>query len=522
MSRLRSVFFDDTDQNINYNGQWDQDFEQYTDDVGLVFRGSQQRSAGAASMSFSFIGTSIAALGRSHMIEGGPEWKCYVDGEEIDRVPLERTTPVNNYKLCNTTSLTPTRHQFSLEVEASEETPFWLDRLSITPVQNMSYTNHYARIGPLDPSLLYVAGQWVGAQERYTTQPGSAVLVSFNGTRLTWITKKLTDEPRGISSGVYTLDNNPPVPFNITGRGSKNEGLRVLFETEQFPPGPHRLNATFLGFSAPLVLDSVWVENGDVLTPEGMVVHPDTVLGNDSESGNGGSGGGSGQSKPNRVGVIVGGALGGLAGLVLLAGLMFYFYKRWRRGKEKAAYLDVANQFTATGYQPNSYTQLGPLYGGPVATPYFSVPSTDLDNQQYGPYTKSELPDQYSYPPTQHAGASANPGPSLSWSVSDGEPSTGIAVGARGTSEKARLANSLRAVNASETMNTSGTLGGTDSSNYTHERSTSDGSIYPPALAELVRRGDSSDLPQLLQHRDSGLRIPQKAVEELPPTYTQS
>ena len=57
MSMLRGIDFDDEHPAIRYSGSWVKDDKQDEEDpVGYVFRGSQHRTDGPASLEFSFNG----------------------------------------------------------------------------------------------------------------------------------------------------------------------------------------------------------------------------------------------------------------------------------------------------------------------------------------------------------------------------------------------------------------------------------------------------------------------------------
>ena len=71
------------------------------------------------------------------------------------------------------------------------------------------------------------------------------------------------------SLGTYSMDGLTPVPFVIPGHGSSTEYNQILFQTSDVSPGPHTLTVTYKGNSnqAPLVLDSLYVTNGSHPSP---------------------------------------------------------------------------------------------------------------------------------------------------------------------------------------------------------------------------------------------------------------
>ncbi|TFK30222.1 hypothetical protein FA15DRAFT_699767 [Coprinopsis marcescibilis] len=327
MATLRSVEIDDTHPGITYEGVWAEDRSLYQLNRGFTWGGSQHRAVGTASFTFPFFGTAVAVSGRSPAINEDGEsatWRCLIDGEQIEsRSPANRTQ-VNDFTLCIQQQLPPGRHVLSVEVEADEDTPFWLDRLSMMPLRNHTYDNPTVRVTPLDGGLQYPSGKWdrVEGGARFTSQAGASVLLGFNGTGVSWITEHLADQPPATSQGVYTIDDKPPVPFFISGlaRGQPNMGHYMLFESEELRRGPHRLNVTYLGSSAPLVMDSILVRNGDIIVQNGA-----SMPGISSAS--------SPQRPRPNIAAIAGGVVGGVVALALFA--MWHFIlnkKRLRRG----------------------------------------------------------------------------------------------------------------------------------------------------------------------------------------------
>ncbi|TFK30232.1 hypothetical protein FA15DRAFT_690843 [Coprinopsis marcescibilis] len=485
MSRPRLTYYDDTDisAGLNYSAGWFESFDSFSEDKGLVWKGTQHGTrASQASLSFSFIGASVSLTGRIQGINGTdnklltPTWRCFVDGEPVEDAMQNlpnRTTQINNYGLCSKSDLSAGRHTFSVEVEASQELPFYADRISVRPIVERPPENPTVQLQPLDEDFLYLSGTWsgpTGGDYRFTTHPGASVILDFHGTKVIWVSEALRDQPAGRSTGVYTLDDREPVVFNISGigRGDDPVGSRVLFETDSFPAGKHRLNVTFLGYSAPLVLDRLVVEGGDILalggtsldSPFAKTINP---------------------PPPSKAGAIAGGVVGAVVGLALLLGLGWFLYnKKTRKAKvvdDGAAVVEgfKPDLLVATTYDIGRSGTLQPLrYGSTLRSSNSFTGSLDrtLSPQSSQSVRSGALREQ---PTFFYKGTEFQP-PSTAFSSSTGQSGA--------DSEKASLSQSHSALDR------------------------------------------SASRVQLLQHDDSGIRLHNDRepagdiVEELPPSYT--
>ncbi|TFK30231.1 hypothetical protein FA15DRAFT_203912 [Coprinopsis marcescibilis] len=518
MSRVRLVYYDDTDiaKGVSYSEGWFESFDRFSSDRGLVWQGTQHGTfANRASMEFSFVGDFVSLAGRvntfnftsTHMISAN--WTCSVDGELVENAmaSLPTSTPqMNNFGLCSQSGLSNGRHLLSVEVEASEELPFWVDRISVRPVIAQLPPNSTVQVNPLDEDFLYVSGKWDGPEGgdyRFTTQAGASVILDFHGTKVIWVSETVRDQPAGTSTGLYTLDDGEPVPFTILGlaRGEFNSGNRILFETDTFPAGKHRLNVTYMGFSAPLVLDRLVIEGGDVVPLGGT--SPDSPFGKATVT-----------TKPN-VGAIAGGIVGGVAALliILVSGWILY-RKKLRRQQELTPVINIGVDYPASRYEPSphmasTYPQHAPTlqplrYGTPLNLPNLPSNSSSAYGSSLYPgsldqnaslHPSHPRPVRASWNPFSGAEGTSHSHPSESSGASDTrslQPQPSITQG-NPVSEKTRLAQKYAAMDQA------------------------------PGLSSTV--GSSSHV-QLLQHNDSGIRLPNSgegpgvAVEELPPSYT--
>lgn len=164
----------------------------------------------------------------------------------------------------------------------------------------------------------------------------------FQGTKLTWVGWTPSGYPTGNSEASYTIDSQPAVTFRVPGlpSGSSAQYNQHLFETPTLPLGEHTLTVTHNGPSAPLTLDHLLVQNGDIILPGGQ----DTNSGNDGPDASNADAGTTPIPSPTNsgtqvnqatsgvsIGAIAGGAAGGAAILILcIIGLIWYLRRRKR------------------------------------------------------------------------------------------------------------------------------------------------------------------------------------------------
>ncbi|TFK30233.1 hypothetical protein FA15DRAFT_699778 [Coprinopsis marcescibilis] len=492
MSRSRLVYYDDSDlsSGLKYSDGWFESFDSFSNDRGLVWKGTQHSTRSQASLSFSFVGTSFALTGRIEAVNRTtdgviltPTWRCFVDGEPVENAMQNlpnRTAQVNNFGLCSKLGLSPGRHMLSVDAQASEQLPFWVDRISVRPIVEQPPENPTVQLQPLDEDFLYINGMWGGPENgdyRFTTHPGASVILDFHGTKVTWISEIPRGQPTGQSTGMYTLDDQEPVTFNISGQSSL--GNRVLFETDTLAAGKHRLSVTYLGFSAPLALDRLVIEGGDIVALGGTSL--DSPFGRNTITA---------PSQPN-VGPIAGGVVGGIAGILALGALVWLFFKRRaRRQQELAHVMDIngGTQPSGVGYK------LSPFEGSLSVQQPSHAASVSGASAFSGSLDRTPSFQSSYLGPTREPFLTGNyvkgPGPQLpSTSYSNIPHDSAV-------SEKTRLAQKYARMDQ----------GGMSSSTGSADA--------------------SSSQVQLMQHNDSGVRLPDgtytpgMVVEELPPSYT--
>jgi hypothetical protein len=276
-----------------------------------------------------------------------PQWECFVDGVSIgfDR-PIANATQ-NNYGLCSTFNQTFARHTLTLNVTAADGRPFYVDSIRYLPLANLtSELDHPTVIvDQLDTSITYTpADQWqtVAGTEDVTLalEPGSSMSVNFTGSKVTWMGWTPSGYPTGQSTAQYKLDDAAPVTFQLRGlgAGATTQVNQPFFETPTVEKGNHQLTVTHLGTSAPLVLDYLVVEDGDIIfgnthttSTSASTSRPTATSTTGTPGGSNADGSTSSDGKKFPVGAVVGGAVGGLAAITILLFLVLFLRRRRAR-----------------------------------------------------------------------------------------------------------------------------------------------------------------------------------------------
>ncbi|KAJ2923223.1 hypothetical protein H1R20_g13870, partial [Candolleomyces eurysporus] len=331
----RWIFVDDTDSSIRYSGAWLQSSESITgaDISGPIYGGTQRRinTSDSEGLTYTFSGTGIRVIGTSALAgldvrDVDPRWACSIDGTTLDN-SQPSPEPQNQHVLCQT-ALADGRHTLNLRTE-SRGTPFWFDFLMINPSLSdaRSIANPAVFYSYQDPAIQYRSGQWRNTDEvlgMLTQEAQASLFLSFNGTKVTWYGAMLSGFPTGASGATYSIDGGSPVTFTIPGLslGGATRFQQVFFETDTLPMGEHNISVQYLGASSPLVLQYLIIQNGDIMlngnTPPPSVGDIEPSKTDKHHEG-------------SHTGVIVGGAIGGVALLVLLAIIFFLLRKLKQR-----------------------------------------------------------------------------------------------------------------------------------------------------------------------------------------------
>ncbi|TFK17577.1 hypothetical protein FA15DRAFT_734280 [Coprinopsis marcescibilis] len=389
MSRLRWASIDDDHPNINYVGPWELDNQEYDGifTVGNYGGGQHRRGVIVSGTKFNGNGTI-----------GNASWQCIIDGQTI-APPYDRSFIQNDYAYCSASDLQDATHTLTMNVGASESTPLWLDRIQFFPTVNTAYhatlSGYSVALMVNDTSLRYGPGWQFGPDgfSKFTNIPTSFLELEFIGTQLIWRGIAIPNQPNSQSRATYTLDDGPPTEFTIHPR-AQGYGQYTLFETEKLPRNRHRIKVAYEGFEAPLLLNYLYIKDGDIFDRDPRTLGPDLDgLRIDAITEE------TSTSKPS-IGVIVGGVIGGVVFLVLMGvfGAWFLRMRRQRRERVELAFHVDTPPFAAGSPVDLAGAQ---LYPNESFNPYDSHGTTPPMNQAFN---SSML--HYTGPPTSYANPS--------------------------------------------------------------------------------------------------------------------
>ncbi|EAU86480.1 hypothetical protein CC1G_11788 [Coprinopsis cinerea okayama7 len=342
--RTRWVAIDDTDPDISWVGEWEitrDTFENPYNRYGQTHGGSQHVTTGLAFMSYIFRGTRVIVFGTSHITNTttgvtDPVWVCMVNNVTYAEPRGSIDEKINQWPICSVTLDDFGPHNITIGTAASEEHPFYVDLIQYRPLWEDRETLHpTVFLDSTDPGLTYDSGTWRshGNETMLTLDRGARATVEFNGTKATWVGWMPDAYPTGASTGTWSIDGDDPVEFEIPGLPSDANGTlyyQNFFETPRLQSrGPHKLVVTHMGPSAPLTLDYLIIEDGDIHVPPGGEAK---VIGGTAGGTNGRNDDPSPKKTP--VGAIVGGAVGGVVFLVACALLTFFVIRRQKKKKE--------------------------------------------------------------------------------------------------------------------------------------------------------------------------------------------
>ncbi|RXW13119.1 hypothetical protein EST38_g12733 [Candolleomyces aberdarensis] len=349
-----------------------------------------------------------------------------------------------------------------------------------------------------DPSIQYASGNWqmLTNSAMMTLQTGAVMTVKFTGTKLSWVGWTPSGYPTGTSEASYSVDSEPATTFQIRGLPSGSAALynQHLFETPQLPLGEHTLTVTHRGPSAPLTLDHLLIQNGDIIYPGGGGGQNSgtSIDGPDAASAATGTAQNpdptSSQTQPSAgppIGAIVGGAIGGAAFVLFCVLGLIWCLRRRKREKITRVNLNTPGASTAL---PAPFSQVTPFQ------------YSSLGNQST--YSMSGL--------SQVNLASAHPNPAGWAPTTPGEyqdvPSPSFSPRQVHRDQKIRP-------NRSQHIE----LSPFNSSNALSDTSSSSGP-----------RSSHASNAHLVHHKDSGIRLtssntlPEPEIIDVPPSYTPS
>ncbi|TFK17578.1 hypothetical protein FA15DRAFT_698398 [Coprinopsis marcescibilis] len=398
MSRRRIVTIDDNHPDIRYEGSWELDNQEYE---GIFtfgnYGGTQHRTSGQGSISYTFEGNGAGFFGtklNGNDTIGNTSWQCIIDGQAISP-PWNMGTIQNDYAYCSGGHLEFATHTLTINVRATESAPIWLDRIEISPSDNtadhatLALSSYSVVVMANDTSLRYGPGWQFGPDNfsKFTNIPSSFLELEFIGTQVIWRGIAIPNQPNSQSRATYILDDGPPTEFTILPR-AQSYGQYILFETEKLPRNRHRLKVVYEGFEAPLLLNYLYIKDGDIFDRDPRTLGPDLDgLRIDAITGDGST------SKPS-IGVIVGGVIGGVAFFFLIGvlGTWFLRIRRQRRERVELTFHIDTPPFTAGSPADVAGAQLYPNeafnpYDGHGTNPPMTQPLNGAISHYTGPHT---------------------------------------------------------------------------------------------------------------------------------------
>ncbi|KAF8159321.1 hypothetical protein B0H34DRAFT_399017 [Crassisporium funariophilum] len=376
---------------------------------GATYKGSlHMTSASDASFSYAFDGSNGAIFGTNNIKTTNgvqdPTWECLIDGVNV---PISSIFPYteNQWTFCSWDSIQAGSHTITVRVKSKGQA-FLFDRFSYLPTPGVNVQNADISVSFTDSALDYGSG-WggLGTIARMAPAAGAVVNFPFYGTGITWMGVTPKELPQDPSTATYSFDGRAATTFTLPGKpGTNTQYNQRIFSAGGLPLGQHTLTVTSRGANSqtPLVLAGLIIENGatvppvaspppgnnplppntptnsttsipttkttsttvggPLLLPTDLPVDPGgksgsnggngTTIDNPGTSGNSnGSAGNSGATGESRnatpIGAIVGGAIGGLALIVLIILAMLCYRKRNRRKEHFSEYIKPFNTSAA-------------------------------------------------------------------------------------------------------------------------------------------------------------------------------
>ena len=296
------------------------------------------------------------------------------------------------------------------------------------------------------------------------------------GVSLSWYGFIPVELPKGSSPATYSIDGQTSINFLLKGLSASDTTTvynQKFFETAQLTAGPHTLKAVFEGNnSTPLTLDYLIVQNGTVSSTTASV----SSLATSSTPGSVVSGTSATVRSSTPVGAVVGGVIGGLALVVFVIFGFLFLHRRHKRATQEKILISKPEPFGSTPAYPSSITQ--------TQTPSPSVVTSLSPSSQ-----------------TSRMGVPVTKGQAYHASM------------------RSLSSTNQRPVPFQQTAST-----------------TAGSSIIPPsepspppsrkagALASAPLQSNDTQLPNVVLHSDSGIRMPSSnagtSVVDVPPLYT--
>ncbi|KIK61269.1 hypothetical protein GYMLUDRAFT_593488 [Collybiopsis luxurians FD-317 M1] len=379
----RLVVVDDTDPAIQYSppSAFSLDSKGTLDEVGWggpVWNKTMTGTTTNASLSYTFNGTFVRAIVAAQGSDC--HWNCSVDNHLISSFG-RNTTQMTNYIACDSGGVLQGMtgsHTLDMNIyfsPSNETQSVWLDSIQYQPLPKDPLDSVTLRVHNSDPSVTYSNSSggwsWQGFESNGTEITGTSMNFAFNGSFVS-LYSVIFGWPTlyNATTAFYTIDGNSSSNFELPGAiqapslGTYANILNYpLFTASDLSSSSHNLQVATAYNSTTypqwLTIDYFMIKTNPATS---------TSLENPSNSTNSSSpdhGGGPTPSHHN-VGPIVGGVLGGLAGLGALI-LLLYYLRRRRRSPYSGMMLDL------TGGGPGYYRLQGSSRGDTLEiTPFMS------------------------------------------------------------------------------------------------------------------------------------------------------
>ncbi|KAL0061657.1 hypothetical protein AAF712_011519 [Marasmius tenuissimus] len=367
----RQIIVDDTDPRIIYDtGTWNFDVSSFNKFgvLGSPYNETMKgTSSASASFTFTFEGEYIQIKGakdnsKLHPTANStedrldllPKYTCQIDGRAVASVAYSASTDyTTNLVLCEQSSLAKTSHTISMSISVNDPDTqiFWLDSIEYAPLEGANMANQVLKVDSSDTSCVYHngTGSWQNNLRglNATEAAGASMSFRFNGTSVSlYGTNLMTSggDAFANTTGSYSIDNGAFVSFDIpqtklSPSNRDNDSLawanQRFFATGSELDGSkeHEMVITYIGAqdsTAPpqwLTVDYFLVGN------DGSQVNKN-LLGSGVKEGNA------------NVKLIVGTVVGGVSGILLIAGLIWYVMKKRNKTENSGSALSNGEAWT--------------------------------------------------------------------------------------------------------------------------------------------------------------------------------
>ncbi|KAF9561078.1 hypothetical protein CPC08DRAFT_707651 [Agrocybe pediades] len=366
---VRFIVVDDTNPDIQYVGPWflDTTGSQDTDgNFGVPYLETLHGTTSSASFSYSFTGTYVNVLGTNNIRNDSgildPQWTCFIDNISIG-ASSPFPFPENNWLLCSHDHLSEGTYVITVNATVAKQQTFWFDQITYLPLTNVPLNDKVILVNQSDPSLQFDS-DWraLDGLRKVTTQLNSVFRFEFVGVSLSWYGVIPDNYPRSASRGSYSIDGGPPIVFPLNGLPSENavtQFYQEFFQTPSYPAGSHEIVVTYLGDSqsTPLTLEYLLVQNGTLDTtptttsalssstsPTFHGVGSSTIPSSASTVvGLAPSNSTASNTLTAKIGIIVGGVIGGLVLLAVVI-ILYLWYRRIMRLEHQVQEANITAQ----------------------------------------------------------------------------------------------------------------------------------------------------------------------------------